>query len=60
LPTPFSPVGVLFVLKTAQVSFGEDQFYINTSYRQLQAENAEKQDFFAILEFKYGILPGLW
>jgi len=60
LPTPFSPIGVLFVPKTAQVSIGEDKPYPNTSYCLLQAENAKKQDFFAILEFKYGNLSGLW
>jgi len=32
LPTPFSPIGVLFVPKNAQVSIGEDQLYPNTSY----------------------------
>jgi hypothetical protein len=60
LLTPFSPVGVLFVLKTAQVSVGEDQLYPNTSYCLLQAENAKKQDFFVILGFKCGNLSGLW
>jgi hypothetical protein len=44
----------------AQVYLGEDQFYRNTSLPLLQAENAEKQVFFGILEFINAILASLW
>lgn len=48
------------MLKNAQVSVGEDQFYPNTSSSSVQVENAEKQDFFEILAFIYGNLSSLW
>jgi hypothetical protein len=45
---------------TAQVYVGEDQFYSNTSFPLHQAENAEKQVFFVILEFVNANLASLW
>src|SRR4030043_530283 len=59
LPSPFSPLAAYCTETQAQVSIGEDQFYSNTSYRQLQAENAKKQVFFMILQFVYANLTTL-
>jgi hypothetical protein len=46
--------------KQHRFSIGEDQFYRNTCFRLVQAENAEKQVFFTILQFMYGNFPSLW
>ena len=41
--------------KQHRFHLGEDQFYINTSLPSVQAENAEKQVFFTILQFSMEI-----
>ena len=42
--------------KQHRLSIGEDQFYRNTCLPLVQAENAEKQVFFMILQFSMEIL----